>query len=115
MVRGGKADITFIDSLKIHSDVNYQSANGVDLVSSITISVPIYIGISDGQSPLLRSLIDKGISMMNAGDVEDYKIFNSIKRNQYSLSALIRTNPFYGISSLPCFDDADFLSNFLDV
>ena len=62
MVRGGKADITFIDSLKIHSDVNYQSANGVDLVSSITISVPIYIGISDGQSPLLRSLIDKGIS-----------------------------------------------------
>lgn len=98
MVRGGKADITFIDSLKIHSDVNYQSKNGVDIVSSITISVPIYIGISDGQSPLLRSLVDKGISMMNTGDVEDYKIFNSIKQNQYSLSALIRANPFTALA-----------------
>lgn len=98
MVRGGKADITFIDSLKIHSDVNYQSKNGVDIVSSITISVPIYIGISNGQSPLLRSLVDKGISMINTGDVEDYKIFNSIKQNQYSLSALIRANPFTALA-----------------
>ena len=113
MVRGGKADITFIDSLKIHSDVNYQSANGVDLVSSITISVPIYIGISDGQSPLLRSLIDKGISMMNAGDVEDYKIFNSIKRNQYSLSALIRTNPFTALAVSLALMTLIFLAIFL--
>ncbi len=98
MVRGGTADITFIDSLKIHGDTNYRSANNVDTVSSITISVPIYMGISNDQSPLLMSLVDKGISMMNTGDVEDYKIFNSIKQNQNTLSALIRTNPFTALA-----------------
>lgn len=93
MVRGGKADITFVDSLKIHSDIGYSSKNDVDIVSSITINVPIFIGISDDQPPLLMSLIDKGISMMDSKDVEDYKIFNSIRRDQYSITALIRGNP----------------------
>lgn len=99
LVRGGKADITFINSLRIHSDVNYSTSNDVDIVSSITMNVPIYMGISDGQSTLLISLLDKGISMMDSNDVDDYKIFNSIRQNQYSLTDLIRANPFAAVTA----------------
>lgn len=113
LVRGEKADITFIDSLKIHADTNYRSSNGVDIVSSITINVPIYMGIADGQSPVLMSLIDKGISMMDSGAVEDYKIFNSIKQNQYSILGFIRANPFAAVAAAIALMTLIFIAVFL--
>lgn len=113
LVRGEKADITFIDSLKIHADTNYRSSNGIDIVSSITINVPIYMGIADGQSPVLMSLIDKGISMMDSGDVEDYKIYNSIKPNQYSILGFIRANPFAAVAAVVALMTLIFIAVFL--
>lgn len=112
-VKRGNADITFIDSLKIHADPDYQGTRGVDVVPSIVINVPVYLGVSNRQSQTLMSLLNKGISMLDTGDLEDFKIYNSINQSDYSVAGFIRSKPITAMVLVVTFASLIFAAIFM--
>ncbi|MEG1549315.1 MAG: transporter substrate-binding domain-containing protein [Ruthenibacterium sp.] len=93
MVADGKADITLVGSLALQTLAYLPERPALAVVSTIGISVPIRLGVSDSQPPILTSILNKAVCMLSSDDIERSVIQNTaLHKAPFSVSAFVRQN-----------------------
>ena len=100
-VAQGKADITFLGAYRLQTEPVLNDYPQLSILPSVSVSVPMMLGISSNTSPLLRSVLNKSIHTITQAEKQQIVADNTVdSSDRISFGDLLQEYPGAVISSI---------------